>query len=317
MQGVSKRKRAPRPARAVSVGGLADLARHVRSQALAVPHGCSAEKLADALEGLDAFVGAAAVKALVVDMVLLVSLGLQDGEDFTNVVVTGNPGTGKTEMLRSIAGIWAQVFHGKRGRVTWLSRAHLVGEHLGETAIKTARALGAAAPGVVVLDEVYALGSGENDRDSFSKECIDTINQFTSECREHVTVIVAGYKAETEQCFFARNRGLERRFPWRFHIDDYAPHELERIAAAQLARAGWAAPPGWPAMPCVAEALGRGTNNGGDTQRLLQLCKLAHARRVPPADELRALSDADVRAGCAEFLRTAPARPAPPCGMYS
>jgi SpoVK/Ycf46/Vps4 family AAA+-type ATPase len=314
MRGVTKRRRG---AAAITVGGLAELARHVRSHALAVPHGCSADKLASSLEALDAFVGAAAVKSLVVDMVLLVSLGLQDSEDFTNVVVTGNPGTGKTEMLKCIAGIWALVFHGKRGRVTWLSRAHLVGEHLGETAIKTARALSGAAPGVVVLDEVYALGSGENDRDSFSKECIDTINQFTSECREHVTVIVAGYKAETDQCFFARNRGLDRRFPWRFHIDDYSRAELVAIAETQLARAGWAADGAWASMPCVLDALARGKNNGGDTQRLLQLCKLAHARRVPCAAELRTLSDADVRAGCAEFVRTAAAPEEPPRHMYS
>ncbi len=302
-----------------SIVDLDDLIAKLESHELPVPVGCSLEKLLPSLTALSAFIGAAAVKSLVMEMVLLVSLGLHNDEDFTNVVITGNPGTGKTEMLKCVAEIWAQVFHGKRGGVTWLSRANLIGEHLGETAIKTARALSTAAPGVAVLDEVYALGSGEADRDSFSKECIDTINQFTSECREHLSIIVAGYRRETEQCFFARNRGLDRRFPWRFHVEDYTITELQAIAASQLAQWSWTAhAESWAAAPCVVEALRRGTNNGGDTQRLLQLCKLAHARRIPPAEELRVLSAADIEQGCAAFVRTVPHETeTTPAGMYT
>ena len=301
------------------VADLDDLIAKLESSELPAPHGCVLDKLLVSLRALSAFIGAGAVKSLVTEMVLLVSLGLHNDDDFTNVVITGNPGTGKTEMLKCVAKIWAQVFHGKRGNVTWLSRANLIGEHLGETAIKTARALGAAAPGVVVLDEVYALGAGENDRDSFSKECIDTINQFTSECREHLSIIVAGYRRETEQCFFARNRGLERRFPWRFHVEDYTLTELQAIAASQLDASAWSARDAkWASMACVVEALRRGRNNGGDTQRLLQLCKLAHARRIPPTDELRVLSLADIESGCAAFVRTVPQETeTAPLGMYS
>ena len=314
-----KRRQEHKPSAVAHVADLDDLIAKLESHELPCPSGCALEKLVESLSSLSAFVGAGAVKSLVTEMVLLVSLGLHNDDDFTNVVITGNPGTGKTEMLKCIARIWAQVFHGKRGGVTWLARAHLIGEHLGETAIKTARALSSAAPGVAVLDEVYALGSGESDRDSFSKECIDTINQFTSECRESVSIIVAGYRRETEQCFFARNRGLDRRFPWRFHVEDYTITELQAIASSQLASSCWFAyDAAWPSLPCVVEALRRGKNNGGDTQRLLQLCKLAHARRIPPTDELRVLSLADIESGCAAFVRTVPQETeTAPLGMYS
>ena len=315
-----RRKQEPRSCAANrSVADLDDLIAKLESHELPVPTGCALDKLVASLTTLSAFIGAGAVKSLVTEMVLLVSLGLHNDDDFTNVVITGNPGTGKTEMLKCVARIWAQVFHGKRGGVTWLSRAHLIGEHLGETAIKTARALSSAAPGVAVLDEVYSLGSGESDRDSFSKECIDTINQFTSECREHLSIIVAGYRRETEQCFFARNRGLERRFPWRFHVEDYTLTELQAIACSQLAQSSWAAhDEAWASAPCVVEALRRGKNNGGDTQRLLQLCKLAHARRIPPETELRVLSTADIESGCAAFVRTVPQETdSTPTGMYT
>ena len=310
-RGVAKGARKPRPApRVVRVDTLEDLAAACDAGLLAPPGGAGGAALAAAVRALTAFVGAASVKRLVRDMALMSCLGLCDEGDFTNVMVTGNPGTGKTELLGLVAELLRVLYHGKRARVTWLARAHLVGQHLGETAIKTARALASAAPGVVVLDEVYALGNGEG-RDSFAKECVDTLNQFMSECSSEISVVVAGYKSETEQCFLAQNPGLARRFPHRFHIDDYTTDELGAIAELQLERAGWSAAPGWAKSEAVRAALARAKHNGGDTARLVLLCKLAHARRVPAVAERRVLSAEDTAAGCAEFVRGAEPRDEP------
>jgi SpoVK/Ycf46/Vps4 family AAA+-type ATPase len=322
MQKQRKRKRAASPARSSSpvrkVDSIRDLSAALRSGKLDAPSAASADDVADALDELAAFVGVEKVKRLVLEMVLLSCLRLADDRDFTNVVLTGSPGTGKTELCGSVARVWRSVFHGKRGRVTWLCRAQLIGEHLGETSIKTMRALSAATPGVVVLDEVYALGSGERDKDSFSKECIDAINQFLSECRESVTVIVAGYREETDRCFFSRNPGLERRFPWRFHVDDYSVPELTKIAEKQLADASWGAFSGWAADPVLLAELALAKNNGGDTQSILHSCKLAHARRIPPEAERRVLSIEDLRAGCSAWRGGAPqVADEPPLGMYT
>ena len=317
-RGVAKRgARAPAPARVVRVDTLEDLAAACDAGLLAPPGGAGGAALAAAVRALTAFVGAASVKRLVRDMALLSCLGLCDEGDFTNVMVTGNPGTGKTELLGLVAEILRVLYHGKRAKVTWLARAHLVGQHLGETAIKTARALANAAPGVVVLDEVYALGNGEG-RDSFAKECVDTLNQFMSECSAEISVVVAGYKHETEQCFLAQNPGLARRFPHRFHIDDYTTDELCAIAELQLARAGWTSACALSKSEPVRAALARAKHNGGDTARLLLLCKLAHARRVPAPSERRTLSVEDTAEGCAEFARGAQPREEPlPLSMYT
>lgn len=312
----------PEPERATvhePVESLAHLIARVRAATVPVPKTVRRDALLAALEGLDAMVGAAAIKARVCDMVLLACLGLHDAEAFTNVVLTGNPGTGKTEMLGVLSELWRVIFFPRRGGVTWLCRASLVGEHLGETAVKTASALANAAPGVVVLDEVYSLGAGCTSQrgDSFAKECVDTLNQFVSECRDQVSVIAAGYAQDVDECFFAQNRGLERRFPWRFHIDDYTPTELARIAEKQLRRSGWSARAQWTSAPCVAETLSKATNNGGDTERLIHLCKMAHARRVPPPCELRFLSDDDVATACAAFAEPKPREPAAFAAMYT
>jgi hypothetical protein len=318
-----KRKRAANsPARDGSpvrkVESISELCAALRGGKLLAPNNANADDIADALDELDGFIGVQSVKRVVLEMVLLSCLRLSDPRDFTNVVLTGSPGTGKTELCGVISRVWRSVFHGKRGRVTWLCRAQLIGEHLGETSMKTMRALSSAVPGVVVLDEVYALGSGERDKDSFSKECIDTINQFLSECRESITVVVAGYREETERCFFARNQGLERRFPWRFNIEDYGVPDLVRIAQKQLSESNWDAFDGWTRDAAFLAELALSRNNGGDTQAIIHACKLAHARRIPPEPERRVISQADLRTGCLAW-RTAAAPPVDPVpvGMYT
>ena len=67
--------------------------------------------------------------------------------------------------------------------------------------------------GVLFIDEAYSLGNSEG-RDSFSKECIDTINQNLTEKKNQLLVIIAGYQEALDTCFFNYNEGLRRRFPF-------------------------------------------------------------------------------------------------------
>ena len=47
-----------------------------------------------------------------------------------------------------------------------------------------------------------------SNKDSYAKECIDTITSFLSENREDFVCIVAGYKEGLDKCFFKYNEGL-------------------------------------------------------------------------------------------------------------
>ena len=82
--------------------------------------------------------------------------------------------------------------------------------------------------GVLFIDEVYSLGNNEK-RDSFAKECIDTINQNLSENCNGFLCIVAGYKEDVKKCFFDYNRGLERRFTIEYNIEKYSVKSLTKI----------------------------------------------------------------------------------------
>ena len=96
---------------------------------------------------------------------------------------------------------------------------------MGQTAIQTNKIVKECLGGVLFIDEAYALGNPEK-RDSFAKECIDTLCEALSDNKDNLMVIIAGYEKELKKCFFAYNQGLDSRFTWRFKTDDYTSEEL-------------------------------------------------------------------------------------------
>ena len=58
---------------------------------------------------------------------------------------------------------------------------------------------------VLFIDEAYALGNSEK-RDSFAKECIDTICECLSNYKDRLMIIIAGYEDELNNTFFAANK---------------------------------------------------------------------------------------------------------------
>ena len=66
-----------------------------------------------------------------------------------------------------------------------------------------------------------------------------TINQNLTEKGDKFLCIIAGYKKDVEECFFAYNRGLERRFPLRFNIDKYDYKELYEIFMKFVTEEKW------------------------------------------------------------------------------
>jgi SpoVK/Ycf46/Vps4 family AAA+-type ATPase len=80
---------------------------------------------------------------------------LNDNNSFLNTVITGPPGTGKTEVANIIARIYKSLGYLETDRVTKADRSDLVGMWLGSTAIKTKDLLESAKGGVLFIDEAY------------------------------------------------------------------------------------------------------------------------------------------------------------------
>jgi hypothetical protein len=205
--------------------------------------------------------------------------------DFMHTVIYGPPGSGKTEVAKIIGRIFSNLGILTRKSFKKVSRNDLVAGYLGQTAIKTKDIIKASMGGVLFIDEAYSLGNSEK-KDSFAKECVDTLCEALSEYKHNWMVIIAGYEKELNDCFFSLNDGLNSRFTWRFKLDNYKPIELKSIYEKQVRDFGWT-------ISSATDKHGNGlreewfsehmdyfTTYGRDMETLFTKTKIAHSRRV-------------------------------------
>lgn len=228
--------------------------------------------------------------------------------DMMHTVIAGSPGTGKTELGKLMGELYKAMGILSKGTFKSVSRADLIGEYLGHTAVKTQKVIDECAGGVLFIDEAYSLGNSEG-RDSFSKECIDTLNRNLSEKRD-MLCIIAGYKDQLDRCFFKYNEGLNRRFTFRYEIIPYNHEELFRIFEGKVLSDEWKlyynecpedsrSDERNKVLKLFEENIKAFPNFGGDIETLLFKCKITHSRRCifGSGETRRVLSYDDIKKG--------------------
>lgn len=146
-----------------------------------------------------------------------------------NTAIYGNPGVGKTDLGKILCMIYSALEIVPSSRFTLIKATDLIGKYVGETRQKTKKIIDEADGGVLFIDEAYSLTSGSGEKYTYGKECIDTLNQELSENRHKLVVIIAGYEDDIKNHFFAVNKGLERRFPFRYVLNAYTKDEMKDI----------------------------------------------------------------------------------------
>ena len=184
----------------------------------------------EALSKLDNTVGLESVKENIKNIIASIKVSKLRNPDTKvyagHYVFKGNPGTGKTTVTRIFGEILKELKVLSKGHFKEATREDLVGNCVGDTALKTKEILEKAKGGILFIDEAYSLSKGgEND---FGKEAIDTIVPFMENNREDFTLIVAGYDEDMDK-FLDANTGLKSRFNNTIIFEDYNEVQLIEI----------------------------------------------------------------------------------------
>ena len=236
----------------------------------------SLKKMVPYLIKLNELIGLTEIKEKIFYQLLFYLQGLDiTNKDMLHTVISGPPGVGKTELAKILSEIYSCLGILSKGTFNIAKRSDLIGSYLGSTATKTNKILENSKGGVLFIDEAYSLGNSEG-KDIYSKECIDTINQFLSENRSDFICIIAGYKDSLEKCFFNYNSGLQRRFTWKYDLKPYTYNEMKLIFDKIVKDNNW--------RSNVNDEFFKKNHKefkyfGGDLETLFHKTKLAHGLR--------------------------------------
>ena len=191
-------------------------------------------KIGESEKKLNELIGLSGIKESI-KKIKAYALSNKDSDNLNiHMCFLGNPGSGKTEVARYIAGILYENKILPTKKIVEVDRSGLVSQYFGATAEKTSRVIASAMGGVLFIDEAYALGNNsDHGITDYGKEAIDTLVKAMEDYRGKFCVILAGYKNEMLQ-MLSTNPGFMSRIQFTLDFPNYSRDELRSITELML-----------------------------------------------------------------------------------
>lgn len=248
------------------------------------------------LEELDAFVGMDNIKKQVRELAnkiqierMSMAAGVSSAElTPVHILLTGNPGTGKTTIARKLGEIFKAIGLLPSGKVVEHERRTLISPYQNESSKLMSKACDDAMGGILFIDEAYNLappskgGSGSDDKAGV--EAIETLMTRMENDKGKFVLICAGYRKNMDE-FLLTNPGLSRRFTNKMHIDDYTPDQLQQIFMQMAKKKNYTLVPEAivPLQKCIqlkVDAKDENFGNAGEMVKLFEETKKRLSSRL-------------------------------------
>jgi hypothetical protein len=155
-------------------------------------------------------------------------------ENFLNIALMGPAGTGKSKLAGVLAYVYGNIgvlLKNYPNNIIVGSAKDVIAPFSGQTVNKTNKFLAMGLESVIFIDEAYSIMSCNADQQltseqGYGPEAITEIVSFLDLYRGLSILVVAGYEKSMENCFFAANQGLTRRFPFQYRLESYSSDDL-------------------------------------------------------------------------------------------
>ena len=108
------------------------------------------------------------MKQTILKHVLYFAQNSGSDDNMTHIQIVSDPVMGKTTLAILLGQIYAELGFIKEGKVSCVTQADLIGEHLCSRSIKTEEMLNTCRGNVMFIDKVYSFGCCDR-KDSISK----------------------------------------------------------------------------------------------------------------------------------------------------
>ena len=156
-------------------------------------------------------------------------------ETSINILLTGNPGTGKSTVAEIISKVLYESGVTQINKFSKYTAADLQGQYVGHTIPKIQKIFTENRGGVILLDEIYSLATNT----AFTQDAVnELLLQLESKKNKGTIVIAAGYEDKITE-FFRANPGLRSRFSKTIKLENYKLAELLEIAKINIIKNGF------------------------------------------------------------------------------